>query len=58
MRRDSLAHDTTLHLSAARREKLTSATRPVPRADTSTWVHIVARRALSQTPLPGSLFPG
>jgi len=58
MRRDSLAHDTTLHLSAARRAKLTSATRPVPRPDTSTWVRIVARRALSQTPLPGSLFPG
>jgi hypothetical protein len=58
MRRDSLAHDTTLHLSAARRAKLTSATRPMPRPDTSTWVRIVARRALSQTPLPGSLFPG
>jgi len=52
---DSLSRDTT----RAGRTKLAAlqAKKPVKR-DPPAWAGKVARRAMSQTPLPGSLFPG
>lgn len=53
---DSLARDTT----RAARSKLASlkAKKPHAKDDPPAWAGKVARRAMPQTPLPGSLFPG
>ncbi|HEU6453234.1 MAG TPA: hypothetical protein VFT57_17585 [Gemmatimonadaceae bacterium] len=53
---DSLSRDTT----RAARTKLASlkAKQPAGKKDPPAWAGKVARRAMSQTPLPGSLFPG
>ena len=53
---DSLSRDTT----RAARTKLASlkAKKPAAQKDPPAWAGKVARRAMSQTPLPGSLFPG
>lgn len=53
---DSLSSDTT----AAARAKLATlrAKKPAAKKDPPAWAGKVARRAMSQTPLPGSLFPG
>ncbi len=53
---DSLSRDTT----RAARTKLASlrAQKPAAAKDPPAWAGKVARRALSQTPLPGALFPG
>ncbi|HET7623216.1 MAG TPA: hypothetical protein VFK39_15025 [Gemmatimonadaceae bacterium] len=53
---DSLSGDTT----RAAKTKLAAleARKPTAKKDPPAWAGKVARRAMSQTPLPGSLFPG
>jgi hypothetical protein len=53
---DSLSLDTTR--AAKSRLAALQAKKPAAPKDPPAWAGMVARRAMSQTPLPGSLFPG
>ena len=53
---DSLGRDTTR--AAAVKLAALKAKKPAAKKDPPAWAGTVARRAMSQTPLPGALFPG
>jgi hypothetical protein len=52
---DSLSRDTT---RAGKAKLAALRKKPTAKKDPSAWAGKVARRAMSQTPLPGALFPG
>ena len=57
-RRDTAPRTRALALRRAARARRAAATSPAIRLARAAWVGPVARRALEQAPLPGSLFPG
>ena len=55
---DSVAAGSTYTGAGDAKASSVRAKKPAPAKDSPAWADFVARRALSQTPLPGALFPG